>query len=55
MLFIITGLVVLGNVVLRRLQDTGWERFAKRLDAYAIWIYPISYAIVTLGIAAVLM
>jgi uncharacterized membrane protein len=54
-LFIITGGAVLGNVLLKRLQQQGGrETLVKRLDAYAIWAYPISYIAVIAGIAFVL-
>ena len=50
-LFIITGAVVLVNVVFRRLENTGRDILVQRLDDYAIWAYPISYALVIGGIA----
>jgi len=41
--FIVTGLVILANVVLRRLENHGRRDFAKKLDAYAIIGYPLAY------------
>ncbi len=49
-LFIITGATVLGNVILKRMEDTGRDSLAHRLDVYAIWAYPMSYAILIAGI-----
>ena len=41
--FAITGLVVLVNVWLRRLQDHGRGELADKLDEYGIWGYPVLY------------
>lgn len=40
--FMFTGLVVLVNVVFRRMEDLGRESLARRLDNYTILIYPIT-------------
>jgi hypothetical protein len=42
--FAITGVVVLMNVWLRRLQNHGRGDLADKLDGYAIWGYPVVYA-----------
>jgi hypothetical protein len=49
-LFIITGTVVIGNVFLMRLQNTGRDALVHRLDAYATWSYPMGFAIIIAGI-----
>ena len=49
-MFIITSLVVLENVALKRLQDNGQEQLVQRLDSYALWLYPLSYVVVLAGI-----
>lgn len=44
-MFIVTGLLIVFNVVLTRLQVAGRQGLATRLDNYAIkWIYPLGYA-----------
>ena len=43
--FIVTALVVIFNVILKRLEATGRGDLALRLDRYTIWIYPLAYAI----------
>ncbi len=41
--FAITGLVVLANVWLRRLQNHGRDALAGKLDNIGIWAYPLLY------------
>ncbi len=41
--FIITALVVLGNVWLRRLENHGKQALARKFDIYAITSYPLAY------------
>ena len=41
--FVITGAVLLVNVVLRRMQTSGREEVAARIDRYAIWGYWPAY------------
>ncbi len=41
--FAITGLIVLGNVWLRRLQSSGREVHASKLDSFGTWAYPLTY------------
>jgi hypothetical protein len=46
-MFIITGLIIVFNVGLRRLKITGREELARKIDDYALkWIYPLAYAVV---------
>ena len=39
--FVLTGLVVVINVMFRRMEVMGREALARRIDQYTIWIYPI--------------
>lgn len=43
--FVITALVVAFNVFLRRLELTGKQDLAKKIDGYTLWIYPVAYLI----------
>ena len=43
--FVVTALVVTLNVILKRLEITGREELAGRIDRYTIWVYPLSYVI----------
>ncbi len=46
-MFVITGLIIVFNVGLRRLKITGREELARKIDAYALkWIYPLAYVAV---------
>jgi hypothetical protein len=48
-MFIITGLIIVFNVGLRRLKITGREELARKMDQHALtWIYPGSYGTVIL-------
>lgn len=44
--FIITGLTVIWNVVLKRLEIVGRERIARVVDSYTLWIYPVAFLVV---------
>ena len=41
--FAITGLVVLANVWLKRLQNHGRDEFISQLDDIGVWLYPLVY------------
>jgi hypothetical protein len=43
--FVITALVVAFNVFLRRLELSGKEERAKKIDSYTLWVYPALYII----------
>jgi hypothetical protein len=43
--FVITALVIAFNVFLRRLELTGKENLAKKIDSYTLWVYPVAYLI----------
>ncbi|MGB3717902.1 MAG: hypothetical protein WA996_26090 [Candidatus Promineifilaceae bacterium] len=43
--FVITGLVLILNVILKRLEISGREELAQRLDRFMVWIYPISFVL----------
>jgi hypothetical protein len=43
--FAITALVIAFNVFLRRLELTGKEDLAKKIDGYTLWAYPVAYLI----------
>ena len=42
--FVFTGMVVVVNVVFRRMEIIGRESLARRIDNYTIWIYPVTLA-----------
>jgi len=41
--FVVTALVIVFNVYLKRMEAEGKESFAGRIDKYMIWIYPLAY------------
>lgn len=41
--FVLTGLVVLISVWLRRLENQGRGNLADKVDRYSIWVYPLTY------------
>jgi hypothetical protein len=41
--FVITGLVLILNVILKRLEISGKEELAQRLDRFMVWLYPILF------------
>lgn len=50
--FVVTGLVIVFNVYLKRLEVGGKESFAHRVDQYMIWIYPLAY-ILAFGVVTI--
>ena len=49
--FVVTGLVLVLNVFLRRMEVAGKREQAERLDRYVLWLYPLIYIIFIGGIA----
>ncbi|TMV06871.1 hypothetical protein FGK63_12170 [Ruegeria sediminis] len=44
-MFVVTGAIIVFNVVLRKIKVSGRDALARKLDNYAIkWIYPLGYA-----------
>ena len=48
--FVVSVLVVLYNVILKRMETRGEEKRAERIDSYMDWLYPFVY-LVPVGIA----
>ncbi len=46
--FVFSGTVVVANVLFRRMEITGHEELARRIDDYTIWIYPFTLGILVL-------
>ncbi|MGK7907857.1 MAG: hypothetical protein AB4040_11620 [Synechococcus sp.] len=50
--FILTGVVLIYNVILKRLESDGKKILVRRIDRYAVWLHPLTYfaafALVTL-------
>ena len=47
--FVFAGLVVLVNVIYRRMEVLGRESLARHLDNYTIWIYPFTLVALVVG------
>ena len=43
--FVVTGLVLVFNVALKRMEIVGREQLAARIDKYTVWIYPFAYIV----------
>jgi hypothetical protein len=41
--FLVTSLVLIFNVVIRRLELTGMIGWVQKVDHYMLWIYPVFY------------
>ena len=46
--FVFSGLVVIVNVIFRRLEVSGKEALARRIDYFTLWIYPVTLVILVL-------
>jgi hypothetical protein len=46
--FLLTGLVMVVNVIFRRMEVAGREDLARQIDQYTIWIYPVSLTMLVL-------
>jgi hypothetical protein len=46
--FAFTSMVVVANVLFRRMEITGRESLARRIDNYTIWIYPFTLGVLVL-------
>jgi hypothetical protein len=51
--FVVTVLVAIVNVRLKRLEDAGQEARAKHIDRYILWLFPLGYAL-AIGISVLL-
>lgn len=43
--FVVTGLVLVFNVYLKRVEMTNKDSFILKLDQYMLWIYPLAYVV----------
>ena len=41
--FLVTSLVLVFNVIIRRLELTGMINWVQKVDQYMLWIYPLFY------------
>lgn len=49
-IFLVTGAVIVINVILRKLQTAGKEELARKADTYLVkWIFPLGYGAVVLA------
>ena len=49
--FVVTGLVLVINVFLKRMEVAGKLEQAERVDKYVLWLYPVVYIVMIGGIA----
>ena len=43
--FVLTGLVLIYNVILKRLESHGRVKLVRNVDRYTVWLHPLIYAI----------
>jgi hypothetical protein len=46
--FVFSGLVVIMNVIFKRMEVMGREAVARRIDTFTIWIYPLALGVLVL-------
>lgn len=47
--FVFSALVVVMNVIFKRMEIVGRERLARRIDNFTIWVYPVTLAMLVLA------
>jgi hypothetical protein len=52
--FVITGFVLILNVILKRLELSGKEELAQKLDRFMVWLYPISFVAAMIAVTVLL-
>ncbi len=48
--FLVTSLVLVFNVIIRRLELTGMINWVQKIDQYMLWIYPLFYLAAVVGV-----
>ncbi|OEU57778.1 MAG: electron transporter RnfC, partial [Desulfuromonadales bacterium C00003096] len=48
--FLVTSLVLVFNVIIRRLELTGMINWVQKIDTYMLWIYPLFYLAAVVGV-----
>jgi len=48
--FLVTSLVLVFNVIIRRLELTGMINWVHKIDQYMLWIYPLFYLAAVVGV-----
>lgn len=46
--FVVTALIIAFNVYLRRLERFGYQERARRIDRFALWLYPLAYLLIAI-------